>query len=59
MSLVKVNKRKRRGPEGPRRLVASIETATVSCRSCRHAADPWLTNEDGKQEAEKDDDEPE
>ena len=30
---------------------------TVSRCSCRYAADPWLTNKDGKQEAKEDDDE--
>ena len=30
---------------------------TVSCCSSRHAADPWLTDKDGKQDAEEDDDE--
>ena len=34
-----------------------METATVSRCSCRHAANPLLTNEDGKQEAKEDDDE--
>ena len=41
---------------GPRRRV-SIESATLSRYSSRHAANPWLTNKDGKQEAKKDDDE--
>jgi hypothetical protein len=31
--------------------------ATVSRCSCRHAAEPLLTDEDGKQEAKDDDDE--
>jgi len=30
---------------------------TLSPCSCRHAADPWLTNKDGKQDAKEDDDE--
>jgi len=34
----------------------SEETDLLLC-SCRHAADPWLTNKDGKQEAKEDDDE--
>jgi hypothetical protein len=33
------------------------DAATVSRCSCRHAAEPSLTDTDGKQEAEKDDDE--
>jgi hypothetical protein len=33
------------------------DAATVSRCSCRHAADPLLTNKDGKQEAKQDDDE--
>jgi len=33
------------------------DAATVSRCSCRHAADPWLTKKDGKQEAKEDDDE--
>ena len=33
------------------------DVATVSRCSCRHAADPLLTNKDGKQEAKDDDDE--
>ena len=36
---------------------SSRDAATVSCCSSRHAADPWLTNKDGKQEAKEDDDE--
>jgi|APDOM4702015023_1054809.scaffolds.fasta_scaffold289624_1 hypothetical protein len=36
-----------------------METATVSRCSYRHAADPLLTNEDGKQEAKENEDEPE
>ena len=41
---------------GVRGAGALSDDATVSCGSCRHAADPWLTN-DGKQEAKEDDDE--
>jgi hypothetical protein len=33
------------------------DVATVSRCSCRHAADPLLTENDGKQEAKQDDDE--
>ena len=42
---------------GPRRRCISIESATLSRCSFRHAANPWLTNKDGKQEAKEDDDE--
>jgi hypothetical protein len=33
------------------------DAATVSRCSCRHAADPLLTDNDGKQEAKQDDEE--
>ena len=49
---------KRKAPRtfGSAAPVHSVESSTVSRCSCRHAADPLLTNKDGKQEA-KDDDE--
>jgi hypothetical protein len=41
---------------GPRRRCIEWRL-TLSCCSDRHAADPWLTNKDGKQEAKQNDDE--
>jgi hypothetical protein len=52
---VKVNE-KSAADLGVRGAGASIETTAVSRCSCRHAEDPWLTNKDGKQEAEDEDD---
>jgi len=42
---------------GPRRRCCSIESATLSRCSARHAANPRLTNKAGEQEAKEDDDE--
>jgi hypothetical protein len=53
---VKVNKKSAADLSGPRRRCISIESATLSRCSFRHAANPWLTNKDGKQEANDDDD---
>ncbi len=49
----KGDKEKRRGPCGPRRRW-NQSRLTVSCR---HAVDLLLTDKDGKQDAEEDDDE--
>jgi len=53
---VKVDEKGAADLSGPRRRCISIESATLSRCSFRHAANPWLTNKAGKQEA-KDDDE--
>jgi hypothetical protein len=52
-----VNEKSAADLSGPRRRCISIESATLSRCSFRHAANPWLTNKAGKQEAKEDDDE--
>jgi hypothetical protein len=54
---VRVDEKSAADLSGPRRRCISIESATLSRCSCRHAANPWLTNKAGKQEAKEDDDE--
>jgi hypothetical protein len=54
---VRVDEKKRRGPFGSAAPVHSIETATVSRCSSRHAANPRVPDKEGKQEAKEDDDE--
>jgi len=52
-----VNEKSAADLSGPRRRCSSIESATLSRCSFRHAANPRLTNKTGKQEAKEDDDE--
>jgi hypothetical protein len=52
-----VNEKSAADLSGPRRRCISIESATLSRCSFRHAANPWLTNKAGEQEAKDDDDE--